>query len=351
MAGAKTRDNVTSAVLRNWRMGVPFQRTPQGSGPSQFFPDRLGSYGDFACGYRLLPGPRPCSSGSTTIRSAASAEAGPPARILHNPPSATASVARNCRPECRRRPCCQRPCGHPGGSRRQSLPGLRRPALRSPVRVLASQDPMSEKYYGISPYAYCAGDPVNLVDIDGCKLYFAKDASPEFKKRFAEAVRIMNSNGISYNIAKLEQSESIYYIAETTNFSFTETSITDKKTATVFWNPNIITINENGIHSSPVTALAHEMSHAAGYDASPAKYDERLHQIDDAYDNKEEKRVIEGDEQVAARKLGEITPNMVTRKDHKALETLYPISFSTPLEDIITLTIRLNFGTNDYYKE
>lgn len=210
---------------------------------------------------------------------------------------------------------------------------------------------MSEKYYGISPYAYCAGDPVNLVDIDGCKLYFAKDASPEFKKRFAEAVRIMNSNGISYNIAKLEQSESIYYIAETTNFSFTETSITDKKTATVFWNPNIITINENGIHSSPVTALAHEMSHAAGYDASPAKYDERLHQIDDAYDNKEEKRVIEGDEQVAARKLGEITPNMVTRKDHKALETLYPISFSTPLEDIITLTIRLNFGTNDYYKE
>ncbi len=28
-------------------------------------------------------------------------------------------------------------------------------------------DPLSEKYYGISPYAYCAGDPVNLVDPDG----------------------------------------------------------------------------------------------------------------------------------------------------------------------------------------
>ena len=26
---------------------------------------------------------------------------------------------------------------------------------------------MSEKYYGISPYAYCAGNPVNLVDPDG----------------------------------------------------------------------------------------------------------------------------------------------------------------------------------------
>ncbi len=28
-------------------------------------------------------------------------------------------------------------------------------------------DPLAEKYYHISPYAYCAGDPVNLVDSDG----------------------------------------------------------------------------------------------------------------------------------------------------------------------------------------
>ena len=30
-----------------------------------------------------------------------------------------------------------------------------------------SQDPMAEKYYSISPYAYCAGNPVNLVDPTG----------------------------------------------------------------------------------------------------------------------------------------------------------------------------------------
>ena len=30
-----------------------------------------------------------------------------------------------------------------------------------------SQDPMAEKYYNLSPYAYCAGDPVNLVDPNG----------------------------------------------------------------------------------------------------------------------------------------------------------------------------------------
>ena len=30
-----------------------------------------------------------------------------------------------------------------------------------------SQDPLAEKYYSISPYAYCAGNPVNLVDPTG----------------------------------------------------------------------------------------------------------------------------------------------------------------------------------------
>ena len=33
-------------------------------------------------------------------------------------------------------------------------------------------DPLAEKYYHLSPYAYCAGDPVNLIDPDG-KCYCA----------------------------------------------------------------------------------------------------------------------------------------------------------------------------------
>ena len=28
-------------------------------------------------------------------------------------------------------------------------------------------DPLSEKYYGVSPYAFCNNNPVNLVDPDG----------------------------------------------------------------------------------------------------------------------------------------------------------------------------------------
>lgn len=38
----------------------------------------------------------------------------------------------------------------------------------SPVlRRWLTPDPLSEKYYGISPYAYCAGNPVNFIDVNG----------------------------------------------------------------------------------------------------------------------------------------------------------------------------------------
>ena len=31
-------------------------------------------------------------------------------------------------------------------------------------------DPLAEKYYNVSPYAYCADNPVNAVDPDGNKI-------------------------------------------------------------------------------------------------------------------------------------------------------------------------------------
>ena len=39
-----------------------------------------------------------------------------------------------------------------------------------------SIDPKAESLYHISPYTYCAGDPVNLVDPDGevCGVYYTK---------------------------------------------------------------------------------------------------------------------------------------------------------------------------------
>ena len=40
------------------------------------------------------------------------------------------------------------------------------------------QDPLSEKYYGISPYAFCAGNPVKYLDPDGERQW---PVNPTFK--------------------------------------------------------------------------------------------------------------------------------------------------------------------------
>ena len=42
--------------------------------------------------------------------------------------------------------------------------------------IFLQQDPLAEKYYNISPYAYCANNPVNFVDPDGKALETAWDA-------------------------------------------------------------------------------------------------------------------------------------------------------------------------------
>ena len=38
--------------------------------------------------------------------------------------------------------------------------------------TFSSLDPMAESYFNISPYAYCAGDPVNYVDPEGFSWYY-----------------------------------------------------------------------------------------------------------------------------------------------------------------------------------
>ena len=45
-----------------------------------------------------------------------------------------------------------------------------------------TQDPMSEKYYASSPYAYCQNDPVRFIDPDGRELRVAKEYQEQFRK-------------------------------------------------------------------------------------------------------------------------------------------------------------------------
>jgi RHS repeat-associated protein len=44
--------------------------------------------------------------------------------------------------------------------------------MNGEIPIFTTQDPLAEKYYSISPYAYCAGNPVKYIDPDGMDINF-----------------------------------------------------------------------------------------------------------------------------------------------------------------------------------
>ncbi len=187
-----------------------------------------------------------------------------------------------------------------------------------------TQDPLAEKYYSTSPYAFCNNNPVNFVDPDGRKLYFAKGVSDKFKRQFAATVKFMNSKGTAGDLAKLHSSETIYYIGEI-NKGQKHWNHFNPNNQTIRWDPNTLFVSNDGIYVSPATTLAHEAAHAARYDevlnsADPnakTEYEKSSQsKSNDAYGSDEEERVITTVEQYAARKHGEIRNDQVTRTNH-----------------------------------
>ena len=97
------------------------------------------------------------------------------------------------------------------------------------LRRWLTPDPLSEKYYTSSPYAYCAGDPINLVDPDGNKiLIWSQDSEssiefhPEKKyegsDRFVRIVyNLLNnaySNGADHVFNQLISAREDYHVID-----------------------------------------------------------------------------------------------------------------------------------------
>ena len=191
---------------------------------------------------------------------------------------------------------------------------------------------MAEKYYNISPYAYCAGNPIKYIAPDGRKVYLSPESSDEFQQRFKEVVRFMNEKGTSFNLAKLEESSTIYYIREGKINSFSFSS--DNNDANIItWNPYQAIMTDNDLLMSPATTLAHELGHAASFDKDKNTYIKRRREKDNEYDNTEEKRVITKTEQFAAHAHGELMPYQTTRENHRG--DMINFSHSLSLDTII----------------
>ena len=188
----------------------------------------------------------------------------------------------------------------------------------SDLSIWLSVDPMSDKYPSLSPYVYCADNPVKLMDPDGRKIVFAKGTSKEFKKQFAAAIKNLNEHHLGGIASALEKSKITYTIAETTDLNNSFNSLTQ----TISWNPTMGLEVDEGAILSPTTALNHEFAHALTYDAAVKKgklnewYADCAEGSDPDYGSKNEKWVITRTEQKTAKALGEISEGQVTRKNH-----------------------------------
>ena len=126
-----------------------------------------------------------------------------------------------------------------------------------------SVDPMWKKYMGMSPYNYCAENPVKMVDPDGRIILFAEGCSEEFKKSFAAAIKYLKANECDYAFARLNSSDEVFYISELSAKELDKTSF-DTETKTIYWNPNYGVQQESGV-MSPASVLNHEGTHASRY--------------------------------------------------------------------------------------
>jgi RHS repeat-associated protein len=147
---------------------------------------------------------------------------------------------------------------------RQYSPALRR---------WMTPDPLSEKHYGISPYAFCNNNPVNLVDPDGGKVRLADNSTPEFKLKFYQNLLYM----ISGHAARYDEAV------------------------------------KNG-------TITQWLSGCENDESNP-------------YDNHEDEIVITTTEQVVAKKKhGEICEGQVTRTDHSGKQVQRDVSNKSPWE-------------------
>ncbi|RGN50451.1 RHS repeat domain-containing protein, partial [Bacteroides sp. OM05-12] len=190
-----------------------------------------------------------------------------------------------------------------------------------------TMDPMCEKYYSISPYAYCNNNPIMYIDPNGMDIviWYQNERGKQVNFIFngqnennAPRNKFVNSviSAYNYNI-KNGGGNNLKVIVTNAKIKI-EIVETDKDNKYVSNNKGLIRFNPNaglklddGNILSPATGLEHEAAHAVN-----DKFDKQNEKYDSKYGTKEEKNVIKGAELETARANGELPINHQGRESH-----------------------------------
>jgi RHS repeat-associated protein len=190
-----------------------------------------------------------------------------------------------------------------------------------------SVDPMADKYPSISPYAYCAWNPVKLVDPNGDTIRPAPNSSPQFVAQLNMAIQYLVDNGADDVYSRLQSNPTTIYVSKV-DFESAELTSSKPLTKYIEWCPTAGLYTTEEIMMSPTTVLEHEFDHMLQTLEHPAEQAADYKNKVDLYGNMEEVRVIDGSEQTTACRLGEIKDGQFTRKNHAGnfYEVLSPTS-------------------------
>jgi len=225
----------------------------------------------------------------------------------------------------------------------------------SDLSVWLSVDPMAGKYPSISPYAYCANNPLTYIDPDGREIRIYYKEKRGIGRLFERAKYITYTPGMSYsgdNKFVRNSVNSLNYIndnnadiesiisqsvatSEIVKVKKSSSDYYDDSNNTIHWSTKGMKVRDNSSgnetkgRQTGALGLFHELGHFYREVFKPSEFDKDFKTEDPSYDNLEERRVIEDYETPAAKILNE-----GTRNNHGGLplNTVDPTSIQTRRE-------------------
>ncbi|OGU56806.1 MAG: hypothetical protein A2X64_07505 [Ignavibacteria bacterium GWF2_33_9] len=171
-----------------------------------------------------------------------------------------------------------------------------------------SVDPLSEKFYGLTPYQYAANNPVGLLDENGKDIEFAEGTTSIQIEQYDLAVNYLSYFGLDREIKAVEVSPVKVILKTATtipSFAFDEIGLqtTDQPFPTIWWCPVGGYQTADGNIQSPANGLYHEFNHALRFINDNSGYQQDMNNPI-PYPNVEENRVLQKETE-ASEKLKE----------------------------------------------
>ena len=155
----------------------------------------------------------------------------------------------------------------------------------SDLSIWLSVDPMSAKYPSLSPYTYCANNPVKLVDPNGEEIGYVDEASKEKIKALTTKGSPDYSSAFTRKYNQLAKSKIVYHFREASQEEITSNrrgavlQNNDGSIDIIYSEGGVRTTNAGGF-SKKYATLFEETFHASEYDKNrldlnaPTCYDE-----------------------------------------------------------------------------